>query len=447
MSNPQLLDTLTDLIAKAKRAGADAADAIVADGTSISVTWRMGKLEHLERSEGGDIGLRVLIGKRQAIVSSSDRSAVALKELVERAISMARTVPEDPFIGLADKSQLATWLPTLDICDPTELTAEQLIERARAAEEVARAVKGVTNSEGASASWGTSQVAMANSIGFQRSYQSSGSSLSCSVIAGDAKKGMETDYDYTSAVYVSDLRPAEEIGRGAAERAVKKLGARKVKSAQVPVIFDPRVARGIVSTAVGAINGSSVARGTTFLKDAMNTEVFGPHVDIIEDPHRNRGSRSKPCDAEGLPNRRRNLYDNGMLTSWILDLRTARQLKLEPTGHAARGAGGPPSPAATNIYMAAGMVTPKALMSDIAKGLYITDLVGQGVNTITGDYSRGAVGFWIEKGELTYPVNEVTIAGNMKTMFRRLTPANDLEFRYGVDAPTVRIDGMTLAGK
>jgi PmbA protein len=267
------------------------------------------------------------------------------------------------------------------------------------------------------------------------------------VIAGDSKSGMEIDYDYTSAVYVGDLRPADEVGRTAAQRAVRKLGGRKVKSAQVPVIFDPRVARGLVSHAVGAINGSSIARGTSFLKDAMHTEVFGPHVDIIEDPHRNRGPRSKPCDAEGLPNRRRQLFDNGALMTWILDLRSARQLKLEPTGHAARGAGTPPSPAATNVYMAAGMKTPKALMSDIRQGLYVTDLVGQGVNGVTGDYSRGAVGFWIENGELTHPVNEVTIAGNLKSMFRRLTPASDLEFRYGVDAPTVRIDGMSLAGK
>lgn len=446
-SSENLLDILTGLIAQAKRAGADEADAIIADGTSIAVTWRLGKLEHLERSEGGDIGLRVLCGKRQAIVASSDRSPAALKELVERGIAMARTVPEDPFVGLADKSQLATWLPKLDICDPTELTAEQLIETARACEDAARAVKGVTNSEGASASWGKSQVAIANSIGFSRAYESSGSSFSCSVIAGTSDKGMETDYDYTSAVYVSDLRNPDEVGRTAGERAVRKLGGRKVKSGQFPVIFDPRVARGIVSHAIGAINGASVARGTTFLKDAMNTEVFGPHVDIIEDPHRNRGPRSKPCDAEGLPNRRRNLFDGGILTTWLLDLRSARQLKLEPTGHAARGSGSPPSPSATNVFLAAGLRTPKALMSDIKKGLYVTDLVGQGVSLVTGDYSRGAVGFWIENGELTYPVNEVTIAGNLKSMFRRLTPASDLELRYGVDAPTLRIDGMTLAGK
>jgi PmbA protein len=447
MSTDNLLDILTDLIAQAKKAGADQADAIVADGMSVSVTSRLGKLEHLERSEGGDIGLRVIVGKRQAIVASADRSPKALKELVTRAVSMARIVPEDPFIGLAAPEQLATYLPTLDICDTTELTADDLIKTARTCEEAAMAVKGVTNSEGASANWGRSHVAIANSIGFQRAYESSGSSISASVIAGTAKTGMETDYDYSSAVYVRDLRAADDIGRSAGERAVRKLGAKKVKSQKVPLIFDPRVARGLVSHLLGAINGAAIARGTSFLKDAMGTEVFGPWVTIIEDPHRHRGLRSKPCDAEGLPNRRRQLVDNGILTTWLLDLRTARQLKLEPTGHAARGSSSPPSPASTNVYMAAGLHTPYALMADIKDGMYITDLIGQGVNTITGDYSRGAIGFWIKNGQLTHPVNEVTVAGNLKSMFKHLTPASDLEFLFGVDAPTVRIDGMSLAGK
>ncbi len=447
MASENLLSILTDLIKQAKKAGADEADAIVADGMSVSVTSRLGKLEHLERSEGGDIGLRVIIGKKQAIVASADRSSSALKELVARAVSMARTVPEDPFIGLASPDQLAKSMPTLDICDPTEMSADALIKATRTCEEAALAVKGVTNSEGASASWGRSHVAIANSAGFQRTYESSGSSMSASVIAGTSKTGMETDYDYTSAVYVSDLRAPDDVGRTAGERAVRKLGAKKVKSQKVPVIYDPRVSRGLVGHLLGAINGSSIARGTSFLKDAMGTEVFGPWVTIIEDPHRHRGLRSKPCDAEGLANRRRQLVDNGILMTWLLDLRTSRQLKLEPTGHAARGSTSPPSPSATNVYMAAGMHTPYALMADIKDGLYITDLIGQGANTMTGDYSRGAIGFWIKNGEITYPVNEVTVAGNLKTMFRHMTPATDLEFGHGVDAPTVRIDGMSLAGK
>jgi PmbA protein len=445
MSQPDLLNILSDLITDAKKAGADAADAIVADGTSVSVTHRLGKLEQLERSEGGDIGLRVLIGKRQAIVSSADRSKEALKELVERAVAMARTVPEDPFCGIADPSQLAKNLPVLDICDPTEVSATTLIEKAKACEAAAMAIKGVTNSEGASAAWGKSQVAIAASNGFARAYESSGSSLSVSVIAGE-NDGMETDYDYTSAVYFADMKTPEEVGKSAGERAVRKLGSRKVSSRKIPVIFDSRVARGMVSHFIGAINGASVARGTTFLKDAMNTAVFGAGINIFEDPHRNRGLRSKPCDAEGLPNKARALIDKGVLTTWILDLRAARQLNLAPTGHAARGTGSPPGPAATNVWLEAGTATPAALIADIKDGLFVTDLVGQGVNGVTGDYSRGAVGFWIENGQITYPVHEITIAGNLKEMFKQITPANDLDMRYGIDAPTIRIDGMSLAG-
>ena len=440
-----LADTLTELIASAKAAGAEAADAIVFDGASVSITYRLGKLEQLERSAGGDIGLRVLIGKRQAIVSSADRSREALKDLVERAVAMARIVPEDPYCGLASVDQIAKSLPTLDICDPKEISAETLIAKAAACEEAARAVKGVSNSDGASAGWGRSQVAIAASNGFMRSYESSGSSLSVSVLAG-SDQGMETDYDYTSAVYFADLKSPEDIGRTAGDRAVRKLNARKMPSCKVPIIFDPRVARGLVSHFLGSINGASVARGTTFLKNAMDTDVFAPGIQIIEDPHRQRGLRSKPCDAEGLANQKRSLIDNGRLTSWILDLRSARQLNLAPTGHAARSTGSPPSPSATNVYLAAGTETPAALMADITEGFYVTDLVGQGVNTVTGDYSRGAVGFWIEKGQTAFPVSEVTIAGHLAQMFKALRPANDLELLYGVDAPTVRIDGMTVAG-
>ena len=446
MANEHLLNLLSDLIANARKSGADEADAIVADGTSLSITYRLGKQEQLERSEGGDVGLRVLIGKRQAIVSSADRSKEALRELVERAVAMARTVPEDEFCGLAAPDQLARSLPALDICDPGEQSAETLIEQARACEDAARAVKGVTNSDGASASWGLSSVAIVASNGFQRSWATSGSSLSVSVLAGTADGGMETDYDYSSAVYFADLRAPADIGKTAGERVVKKLGARKMPSQRVPIVFDPRVARGLVGTFLSAINGASVARGTTFLKGAMNTQLFAKGITITEDPHRHRGLRSKPCDAEGLANAKRDLIDAGVLTSWILDLRSARQLKLAPTGHASRGPGGPPSPSSTNVWLAPGKDTPAALMSDIKQGLYVTDMVGHGVNMVTGDYSRGAVGFWIENGALTFPVSEVTVAGNMKDMFKQLTPANDLDLRYGIDAPTVRIDGMTLAG-
>ncbi len=446
MASSDLLNLLTDLISDAKKAGADAADAIVADGTSVSVTYRLGKLEHLERSEGGDIGLRVFKGKRQAIVSSADRKPAALKELVDRAVSMAATVPEDPFCGIADAEQLAKTLPTLDICDPEDVAVETLIGRAEACEAAARAVKGVSNSEGASASWGRTHVAVASSNGFARAYESSGSSMSASVLAGDSSTGMETDYDYTAAVYFGDLRTPEDVGRSAGERAVKKLGGRKIVSQKIPIIYDPRVARSIVGHFVAGINGAAVARGTTFLKDLMGQEIFDPAITITEDPHKNRGLRSKPCDAEGLANHKRNLADKGLLTTWIMDLRASRQLNLEPTGHASRGTGSPPGASATNVILAPGSMTPGGLMADIKQGLYVTDLVGQGVNMITGDYSRGAVGFWIENGEIAYPVHEVTVAGNLKDMFKRITAADDLNVRYGIDSPTLRIDGMSVAG-
>jgi PmbA protein len=440
------LTLLSDVIDKAKKAGADAADAILADGESTSVAYRLGELEQLEHSEGGDIGLRVLVGKKQAIVSSSDRSPEALNELVERAVAMAKTVPDDEFLGLASPDQLVTTLPDVDMCDSTDVSPERLIEMAKRCEDAARSVKGVTNSEGASASWGRSRVAIVASNGFQRAYESTGGSVSASVIAGDSDSGMETDYDYTSAVYAEDLRDPEAVGQTAGERTVRKLGARKIKSGKFPVVFENRTARGLVSHFLGAINGAAVARGTTFLKDRMGEAVFAEGVTIVEDPHRARGLRSKPCDAEGLANSKRNLIDKGVLTTWILDLRTARKLGLTPTGHAARGPSSPPSPSTTNVNLVAGSQSPEDLIADIKEGVFVTDAFGQGVNGVTGDYSRGIAGFWIENGALSYPINEITIAGNLKDMFKHLTPADDLVLRYGIDAPTVRVDGMSIAG-
>lgn len=440
------LNLLTDLIAKAKTAGADEADAILADGDSTSVTYRLGELEQLERSEGGDIGLRVLVGKKQAIVSSSDRSPQALSELVERAVAMAKTVPDDEFIGLAEPEQLATTLPDLDMCDPDNISTEALIEAAKTCEDAARSVDGVSNSEGATANWGRSRVAIAASNGFQRAYESTGGSYSASVLAGDVETGMETDYEYTSAVYASDLKAPAEVGKTAGERAVRKLGAHKIKSGKFPVVFEPRTARSLLNHFLGAINGSSVARGTTFLKDFMGKSVFADGVNVIEEPHRARGLRSKPCDAEGLANTTHTLIDQGVLTTWILDLRSARKLGLTPTGHASRGPSSPPSPSVTNVNLVPGTQTPDALIGDLKQGLFITDAFGQGVNGVTGDYSRGVAGYWIEDGELAYPVNEITIASNLKDMFKALTPANDLELSYGVDSPTVRVDGMSIAG-
>lgn len=438
---------LEDLIKAARKAGADAADAMLMDGTSISVACRMGELETLERSEGGDIGLRVFCGKRSAIVSSADRRKDALDELVERAVAMARTVPEDPYSGLADPDQLAGAPVPIDLCDESTHSAEDLIGVARVAEDAARAVPGVTNSEGAEASWSRLQVVVAGSNGFNHAYAKSSSSVSVAVLAGATDSGgMERDWDYTSAVYWDDLRDPADVGRTAGERAVRRLGARRVKSARVPVVFDQRVARGLLGHFLGAINGASVARGTTFLKDAMGSEVFAPGITIIEDPHRPRGQRSRPVDAEGLPTRRRALIDGGRLTTWLLDLRSARQLNLAPTGHAVRGTSSPPGAAPANVWMEPGTISREQMIKDIDQGLLVTDLFGQGVNGVTGDYSRGCAGFWIENGQMAFPVSEMTIAGNLKDMFRALTPADDLELTHGTDAPTLRVDGLTVAG-
>jgi PmbA protein len=439
------LDVLTALIAKAKRLGADAADAVLFEGASISHARRLGKVEKLERSEGYDLGLRVFFGKRQATVSSNDRAPTALEELAERAIAMARVVPEDPYCGIAAPEELARDIPALDIFDPAEPTTESLIERAAAAEDAARAVKGVTNSEGAEAGWGRSKVALAASNGFTGSYETSGQGVSVAVVAGDGTE-MERDYDFSSAVYGTDLEDAATVGRHAGERAVKRLKPRKVASQKVPVVFDPRVARGILGHLTGAISGPAIARGTSFLKDKLGQAIFAKGITVREDPHRRRGLRSKPFDGEGIANRARAIVENGVLTTWLMDLASARQLGLKTTGHAARGTGSPPGPSPTNLWLEPGPLSPQALMADITQGFYVTELMGMGVNGITGDYSRGAAGFWIEKGAIAYPVSEVTIAGNLKDMFLHLTAASDLEFKTGFDAPTVRIEGMTIAG-
>jgi len=446
MAAEDSLTLLTDLIAKAKSAGADAADAVLVDNTSLSVGFRLGKPERIDRSEGGDVGLRVFIGKRQAMVSSSDRGSLALDELVERAVAMAHRVPEDPYCGLAEPEQLVQDIPSLDIFDPTEPDPAVLVDWAQRAEDAARAVPGVTNSEGADAGWGRTFVAMAGSNGFANSYWLSHASISASVLAGEQATGMERDYDYTSAVYLSDLKEPEVIGHSAGHRAVRRLGARKGKTCRVPVVLDTRVSAGILGHLSGAINGSSIARGTSFLKDSLGKQILPKGIHVIDDPHRPRGLRSKPCDGEGLANGRRAIIEDGVLTTWILDLRSARQLGMQSTGHAGRGTGGPPSPTTSNLWLEPGVLTVAEMIADIPEGFYITELFGQGVNGVTGDYSRGAAGFWIEGGEIVYPVNEVTVAGNLRDIFMNITPANDLTFRYGTDAPTLRIDGLTIAG-
>lgn len=440
------LDFLTDLLARARRAGADAADALYVQGTSISHARRLGKLEKLERSEGQDLGLRVFVGKRQAIVSSSDRSPKAIEELVERAVAMARLAPEDPFCGLADPAELAREIPDLDLFDPVEPSTETLVERARIAEETALAVPGITNSEGAEAGWGSTRIALAASNGFAASYARTSHSVSAAVLAGNGTR-MERDYDYATAVFGSDLESPETIGRRAAERTLKRLNPRKVETCKCAIVYDPRVSNGLLRHLAGAINGAAIARGTSFLKDRMGQRIFPEAITIIDDPFRKRGLNSRPVDGEGIAPQRRAIIDKGVLTTWLLDLRSARQLGLKSTGHASRGTTSPPGPSASNLYMGAGKTSRDALIKSVKKGLYVTEFIGMGVNNVTGDYSRGAAGLWIENGELTFPVSEVTVAGNLLEMFQRITAADDLTFRYGVDAPTVMIDQLTLAGR
>ncbi len=408
MTSPQDdLDLLERLIAKAKAAGAEAADALLVHSVSLSYAQRLGQLERLERDESGDLGLRVLIGRRQAMVSSSDTAPGALDSLVERVVAMARAVPEDPHCGLADSAELAGEPPALDICDVDEPAPETLIARAAACEEAALAVKGITNSEGAEAGWSLGRITLAASNGFAGSYAGSGHSLGAAVLAGEGL-AMERDYEFSSAVYGADLDDPAEVGRKAGDKAVRRLNPRKAATGKVPVIFDPRISGGLIGHLAGAINGTAVARGTSFLKDKLGAAIFPETITIVDDPHRPRGLRSKPFDGEGIANRRLEIVKDGRLTTWVLDLASARQLGMATTGRAARGTSSPPSPATTNLYMAPGALTPAALMADITQGLYVTEMMGMGVNGVTGDYSRGAAGFWIENGGLTNPGSEMT---------------------------------------
>jgi PmbA protein len=440
------LERLTDLLRLARTAGADAADTLYVESRGLSQAVRLGKPEVLEREENREIGLRVLIGKRQAAVASKDLSPRALQELVERAVAMARVVPEDPWCGLAEPAEIAKTWPALDLDDPDEPTPEALLERALACDGAAMAVPGVTNSDGSSASWGATSVALAASNGFAGHYARSSHGHSASVIAA-SDSGMERDYDYSSAVHANDLEPAELIGRRAGERAVSRLKPRKVPTAKLTVVFEPRVASGLVGHLLGAINGIGIARGTSFLKDKLGQAVFQPGNEIREEALRPRGHRSRPFDAEGLATENRSLVADGVLQTWVLDLATARQLGLRSTGNASRGTAGPPGPSVSNVVLRPGRESPEALIGGIERGLYVTEMMGMGVNGVTGDYSRGAAGFWIERGKLSFPVSEVTIASNLKEMFKRLTPASDLVLRTGMDAPTLAVEGMTVAGE
>ena len=441
------LSTLAQrLVEAAKRAGADAADAVAVRGISQGVEVRDGRVEESERSEGDDVGLRVLVGKRQAVVSTNDVSGDGVSKLAERAVAMARVAPDDKYVGLADPSLLARDFPDLDLLDSKVPSISELERRAYEAEAAALSVKGVTKSGGASASSGIGGMVLVTSDGFHGSYLRSSQGISMTAISGHGT-GMQRDYDYTTAPHAADLDPPEKVGRTAGERTVARANPRKVETCKVPVVFDPRVSGSLVGHLAGAINGASIARKTSFLKDRLGQQLFSKQIRIIDDPLRRRGLRSQSFDAEGVSVKKLAIVEEGVLTSWLLDSATARELGLVTTGHAHRGVSSSPSPGPYNLHLEAGEPTPQQLISDIREGFYVTDLIGSGVNGVTGDYSRGASGFWIENGKITYPVSEVTIAGHLLEIFKSLAPANDLEFRYGINAPTVRIEGLTLGGR
>ena len=446
LDQSDLTDLAERLVSAARRAGADQADAIAVRSVSLSVDVRDGDVEESQRSEGDDLGLRVIVGHKQAVVSTNDLKGDGFDALAERAVAMARAAPDDRFAGLGDQSLLATRLPDLDLLDPEMPDVEVLETRAREAEAAGLAVAGVTKSGGSSASAGIGGLVLVTSHGFHGATIGSRHGVAMTAIAGEGT-GMERDYDFSSTLHASDLETSKAIGRHAGERAVKRLNPRKVATRRVPVVFDSRISGSLVGHLASAANGSAVARKTSFLREKLGAKIFASGIDIIDDPLRPRGLRSRPFDAEGIAGRSRKLVEDGVLKTWLLDSATARELDLQTTGHAQRGVSSTPSPGASNLHLAPGDKSPDELIADIKDGFYITDMIGMGVNLVTGDYSRGASGFWIENGECTYAVSEVTIAGHLFEIFASITPANDLVFRYGTNAPTVRVEGMTVAGQ
>lgn len=437
---------LEGLVQKALRSGAENVEALCIDSHGLSVSWRQGKLESAEQTASACLGLRVLIGKKQACVSTTDFRAETIERTIEQAVSMAKVVPEDPFCGLAEEIPGHNEpLPALDLFDPREPSADELVEAARLAFEAAQSVPKVTRGESAEASASQSLFSIVNSRGFAGAVRRSSHSLVATAIAGEGT-GMTFGWDYDSCLHRADLKSPERIGIKAGEQAVSHLGARKMPSGQFPVVFEPKIAKSLLSHFASAISGPSIARGTSFLKDAMNKQIFETSVSIVDDPFLVRGLRSRAFDAEGFIPQKRKMVDQGILSSWFLDLRSARQLGLKTTAHAVSSPGSIPSPSAHNLYIEAGEESPEELIQNIKDGFYVTGLMGDGVSLVTGDFSQAAKGFWIENGEITFPVHEMTVAGNLKNMFRAMRPANDLVFQFGFNAPTLRIDGMTVAG-
>jgi len=440
-------DRCVQLLDAAKRFGATSADAVASASSSEAVSIRLGKLEDVERSESEEIGLRVFVGQKSASISTSDFSAAAFEELAARAVAMASAAPDDPYSGVAPAEMLALGqLPILDLEDSADPSPAGLRAMAEETEDAARAVAGVTNSDGGSASFGRSVAALVTSEGFSQGYGATSHSLSASVIAGEGGN-MQSDYAYRTMRHAADLPPPAEIGQRAGDRAVARLNPGGIASGTMPVVFDPRVSSSLVGHLLGAISGTAIARRSSFLLDRLEDEIFARGIRILDNPHLLRGLRSRPFDGEGLPTAPRVLVEGGRLTGWLTNLSAARQLGIAPTGHAARGGSGAPGISATNVHLEAGTVSRTELIADISDGVLVTELSGQGVNPVTGDYSRGASGFRIVNGEIAGPVAEFTIAGNLLAMMAELIPANDLEMHRAINVPTLRINGMVVAGE
>ena len=443
MVHDSQIDKASALVEAARKAGADSSDAVIVRSRSVSVSVRLGKVEATEASENDDFSLRVFVGKRVASISAN-LSADPIS-LAERAVAMAKVSPENPFEGLADRTRLVKAPKDLDLFDPFVPDSKYLTEKALETENSALSVKGVTNSDGASAGYGSGGLVLVTSDGFCGSYQSSRFSFSCSALAGEGT-AMERDYDYTTALHHEDLDKTTTIGKNAGERAVRRLNAQKAKTGTVNVIFEPRMARTIASHIASMVNGAAVARKTSLLQNRMGEQIMKPTITVTDQPLKKRGNSSRPFDGEGVEGVALNVIENGVLKHWFLSSSVARELHLETNGHGVRSASSV-QPASTNFAIEPGDKTPEEIMQEIKTGFYVTELVGHGVDLVTGQYSRGASGFWIENGELAYPVSEVTLGSNLIDMLSHLTPASDIDRRYGTAAPTLLIEGMTLAGK
>ena len=442
-------DVMNILIDTALSNGATAADCVLSRSRGLSLTRRLGKDETIERYEDFDTGLRVFVGNKIASVSTNDNSEAAIRDVAKRAVDMAKIAPQDDLSLIASQETLNDFpihnSISVDSYDEVEPSIDIIRDRAKEVEDSALSVKGITNSDGADASWGEGETLLMTSNGFFGSSKKSNHSVSVVVIAEKDGK-MERDYDYSSKVFGKDLRNSNHIGIEAAKKTLARIGATKPLTGKYPVIFDPRVSRSIAGHFASAINGSAIARKTSFLKDMLNKQIANPAINIIDDPFLKRGLGSRLFDAEGLGSRKYTLIKDGVLEQWLLDLSSAKQLNLKPSGNAKRGISGPPSPGTSNFMISPGDVTPENLIKNVSEGFFVTDMIGSSVSMITGDYSRGASGFWIKNGELSIPITEATIAGNLKEMFMTLQPANDIDYSHSINSPTLLIEGMTIAG-